>query len=191
MENHPEFFNDLKKFIHTVPKLPSSKKVFTSTPAIMISPDHTREEIISYLSSIRASSLVLRPSESASLIADLAFYAGRYMDSCDWQPFFKAAFERNPVSIDYFHDLDLPAIYTQLISWPNDSIYDGNRLALPDEVVNYQRGDGIEKAIALMNIAKSRHIDVACEQHEGSFSIMHGKAHYDFKTMKKLNVHLL
>ena len=30
-----------------------------------------------------------------------------------------------------------------------ESIYDGNRLALPDEVWNFKRGDGIEKALLL------------------------------------------
>jgi hypothetical protein len=31
----------------------------------------------------------------------------------------------------------------------NISIYDENRLALPDEVWNFKRGDGIEKALLL------------------------------------------
>ncbi len=37
------------------------------------------------------------------------------------------------------------------------SIYSGNRCALPDEVWNYQRGDGIEKAVLLANVIKSRY----------------------------------
>jgi hypothetical protein len=32
---------------------------------------------------------------------------------------------------------------------PDESIYDGKRLALPDEVWNFGRGDGIEKALLL------------------------------------------
>jgi hypothetical protein len=32
---------------------------------------------------------------------------------------------------------------------PDESIYDGRRLALPDEVWNFKRGDGIEKALLL------------------------------------------
>ena len=32
---------------------------------------------------------------------------------------------------------------------PDESIYDGKRLALPDEVWNFKRGDGIEKALLL------------------------------------------
>ena len=34
---------------------------------------------------------------------------------------------------------------------PNDSIYDGQRLAQPDEVWNFGRGDGMEKALTLAN----------------------------------------
>jgi len=185
-----EFFTDLKKFIHTVPHLPSAKKEFTAARPIKISPDQTREEIITYLSSIRHSSFVIRPSETASVIADLAFYAGRYMDSCDWKPFVKAAFERNPVSVEYFLDMDLASVYSQLQSWPGESIYDGNRLALPDEVVNYERGDGMEKAITLVNVAKSRHIDVSWEQHPGHVAVRHGKVRYDFTTEKKIVAHL-
>jgi hypothetical protein len=36
------------------------------------------------------------------------------------------------------------------------SIYDGTRLAQPDEVWNYKTGDGIEKAILLANIWLAR-----------------------------------
>jgi hypothetical protein len=32
---------------------------------------------------------------------------------------------------------------------PDESIYDSNRMALPDEVWNFRRGDGIEKAFLL------------------------------------------
>ena len=38
----------------------------------------------------------------------------------------------------------------------SDSIYDGPRLAQPDEVWNFQTGDGLEKAILLSNVWKQR-----------------------------------
>jgi len=41
--------------------------------------------------------------------------------------------------------------YDIIIKMENKSIYDGNRLALPDEVWNYKRGDGIEKAVLFAN----------------------------------------
>jgi hypothetical protein len=40
---------------------------------------------------------------------------------------------------------------------PNESIYVGTRLAQPDEVWNYRRGDGLERALLLANIWKARH----------------------------------
>ena len=112
------------------------------------------------------------------------------MDSCDWKPFFKAAFERNPVSVEQFREMDLQAVYDLLRAWPNESIYDGNRLALPDEVVNFQRGDGIEKALTMVNVAKSRHIDLSWEQQAGKVIIRHGQEKYLFTTLKQLIVPL-
>jgi len=41
----------------------------------------------------------------------------------------------------------------------SESIYDGPRLAQPDEVWNFQTGDGLEKAILLVNVWKSRYPD--------------------------------
>ncbi len=188
--NHPEFFTDLKKFIHTVPRLPSTKKEFTGSHTIKITPDQTREEIIQYLSSIRNQKSEIEHQVSTTIstffVVDLAFYAGRYMDSCDWKPFFKAAFERNPVSIEYFREKELQDVAGQLQSWPKESIYDGNRLALPDEVVNYQRGDGIEMAILLVNVARSRHIKTTIEQHTGHIFVKVPGQKFDFTTAKNL-----
>ena len=101
-----------------------------------------------------------------------------------------AAFDRNPVSIEYFREMELPEVFRQLKSWPNESIYDGTRLALPDEVVNYQRGDGIEKALTLVNVAKARRIEVLLERHSDTILIRHGKVRFDFTTVKKIEVHL-
>ena len=193
LENHPLFFTDLKKFVHTVPVLPSANKEFTASHPIILSPDQTREEIIHHLHSVRNSIFNIRNSKFESprtenLIADLAFYAGRFMDSCDWKPFFKAAFERNPVSIVKFHEIDLQAVYEQLQSWPADSIYEGNRLALPDEVVNFQRGDGLEKAITLMNIARSRHVKVALKQIHQVIEVEAGTDKFKFVSEKRCAV---
>ena len=189
LENHAEFFTDLKKFVHTVPRLPSANKEFASSHTIEITPDQTREEIIGCLASLRQSG-VGSNRHSFSIIADLAFYAGRYMDVCDWKPFLMAAFDRNPVSIEYFREMELPEVFRQLKSWPNESIYDGNRLALPDEVVNYQRGDGIEKALTLVNVAKARRIEVLLGRHSDTILIRQGKVRFDFTTVKKIEVHL-
>ena len=73
------------------------------------------------------------------------------MDLVDWRPFLKAALERNPVSLDGLKEMEKDEVFQLLLSLPNESIYDGKRLAQPDEVWNFGRGDGIEKAILLAN----------------------------------------
>jgi hypothetical protein len=173
-----EFMDDMKKFIHTIPKLPSSNKVFTPLHHCTIATTQSREEIIGNLMSLR----------KESVTADLAFYAGRYMDSCDWKPLLKAAFERNPVSVDFFMEMNPEETYKTLESWTEESIYEGNRVALPDEVINYRRGDGIEKAITFMNILKSRHFAVSVEQLGNTIHVKAEGIKYSFKTQKELRL---
>ena len=183
-ELHPElnrkstFFEDLRKFVHTIPSLPSAKKYYYPQAPVTLSLIQTREGIISYLSGIR----------KFSTVTDLAFYAGRFMDSCDWQPFMKAAFERNPVSVEYFREMEVEKMFTLLNEWPDESIYDGNRMALPDEVVNYRCGDGLEKAVTLVNIAKAIHLDGALEQLDDQITIRITGKKFRFHTTKKLTI---
>ena len=106
----------------------------------------SREQIIEYLKSVR----------KTNVVADLAFYAFRDIDNCDWQPFVKAAIGRSPVSIERYKEKTIEQVYEHLKQIENESIYDGNRLAQPDEVVNYNRGDGLEKAFVLANVIKER-----------------------------------
>ena len=197
IESHEQFFTDIKKFVHTVPLLPSEDKNFSNSKHtqlmsglcndesfddLNISTSQSRNEILAYLQNIRHQS----SGEDAPSVIDLAFYAGRYMDSCDWSPFFKAAYERNPVSVTYFHDRDLCDVYNELKSWPDESIYDGNRLALPDEVVNFKRGDGIEKGITLANVAKSRHMQVSFKQDGAHVFVLAGGDKFEFSSEKNL-----
>jgi hypothetical protein len=108
-----------------------------------------REGIIERIESMR--------TENRS--ADLAFYAWRDLSRTDWAPFLKAAFERNPVCIKAVKDLSDGSLIQILTSLPSESIYDGPRLAQPDEVWNYQTGDGLEKAVLLAVVWKKRHPD--------------------------------
>ena len=71
------------------------------------------------------------------------------MDKIDWLPFIKAAIERNPVCFTDLNGKNTSEVYDILKNMPDESIYDGKRLALPDEVWNFRRGDGIEKALLL------------------------------------------
>lgn len=139
----------LTRFVHLEPRLPErdGPKRFTPGEPIELKPGMSREEITARLEA-------MRPRHA---VADLAFYAFRDLSRTDWQPFLKAAFERNPVSISGTRDLDDDAVIAALGALPDESIYDGPRLAQPDEVWNYGRGDGAEKAICLANVLKSRH----------------------------------
>lgn len=168
LRNQEEFIRDYRRFMHTEPKLPAIQLPATplmQTPEVesgaaewrsgfQIDPEMGCDEVTRYLEALRHRSDI---PPHLSVIADLAFYAGRHMDRCDWSPFLKASLERNPVSVLFFSQAEIREVYNILLQWPGESIYSGNRLALPDEVVNYRRGDGIEKAITIMNLLKSRH----------------------------------
>jgi len=140
------FVGELADFVHTEAKLPGLEKNYVSAEPIEIDVTQSREQIIDYLLSIRQS----------NPIADLAFYAYRDMESCGWAPFIKAAMERNPVSVRMAKAISADRVYAWLEQMKNTSIYDGKRLAQPDEVANYNRGDGLEKAILLANVIRQR-----------------------------------
>jgi len=137
---------ELADFVYAEAKLPTINKNFVPTAPIEISTEQNREQIIDYLRQLRASNST----------ADLAFYAYRDMGTCDWAPFVKAAVERNPVSIEMASNMSIEQAYEWLSGLANESIYSDNRLAQPDEVVNYGRGDGVEKALALANVIRQR-----------------------------------
>jgi hypothetical protein len=171
-----QFMDDLRKFVHTLPHMPSANKHFSPSLPVVLSTTNTRDEIINIISGLRKDSIT----------ADLAFYAGRKMDSCDWRPFLKAAFERNPVSVDFFKDMEMNKVYSVLSCWPDESIYEGNGLAMPDEVVNYKRGEGFEKAITFINIAKSRHLDINQETINKKIILKTEHQRFEFPVTKNL-----
>lgn len=138
-----QFCRDICEFSHTAPRLPQKDKEFDSSQArLEIPTGMSRKEIIDYLRSMR----------QKNKTADLAFYAGRNVDERGLDAFAKCCFERNPVSIEFFKDQSAGQVFERLVSFANESIYDGCRLAVPDEVVNFTRGDGIEKAFCMANV---------------------------------------
>ena len=166
---------DLADFLRVTPRLPDSDKQYQATEPIAIDPDWSREKIIEYLESIR----------NKNITADLAFYAYRDMTRCDWQPFIKAAVERCPVSIDKYAEDGIDQVYNQLCAIPYESIYDGPRLAQPDEVANYNTGDGIEKAFTLANILHQRQPEAALEiLIDNDKAIVKADKEYAFKSVK-------
>ena len=154
MDRKMSVIEALVDFIHLDPELPDTEsKQFTGPGPIELTPGMPREEIVHYLESIR----------TTHRVADLAFYASRDLAATDWQPFLKAAFERNPVVIEETKNLSDNELFQTLENLPNESIYDGTRIAQPDEVWNFQRGDGLERAIALANAWLARHPETDIE----------------------------
>jgi hypothetical protein len=179
MDRKMSVIEGLVDFVHLDPELPDiESKQFGGPGTIAIKPGMQRGEIIEYLSG-------LRPRHT---IADLAFYASRDLAITDWKPFLKAAFERNPVVIEKTKALSDEALFEVFDQMAGESIYDGTRIAQPDEVWNFQRGDGLERAIALANVWKSRHQDVMIELNaaDGDVVLGLGDKEIRFKSDKGL-----
>jgi hypothetical protein len=165
-----EMFGGLEGFLVVEPRLPSGEKEYDGSEGLAVPFDASREDIMRYV----------RGMAESNRTAELALYAYRDMDRIDWAPFIKAAVERNPVSLEALKDRTLDEAAATLDSFENVSIYDENRLALPDEVWNFGRGDGIEKAIFLLNLVKSRH-----PEGEAVVRIGDGVAELESKHLKK------
>lgn len=171
-------FDALRKFIEVKPNFPNPDKKYIETKPLSVSPQQSRQEIINHIYDMT----------QYNETANLSQYAYRQMDKIDWQPFIKAAIERNPVSLEALQDNTIDEVYVKLEDMPNQSIYDECRLALPDEVWNFQRGDGIEKAILLAgfiheNFPKE---SVSIRIHNGNVHLETDFRNYTFVTHKAL-----
>jgi len=168
---------ELADFVHIEARLPSPNKNFLPVDPIRISTEQSREQIIDYLQSVRR--------ENAT--ADLAFYTYRHMPTCEWSPFVKAAVERNPVSLKMAESMSVRQVYNRLAGMPDVSIYEGPRLAQPDEVANYGCGDGLEKAFLLANVMRragpEQDIEIIVSNNEVT---VQGAERYIFKSDKGL-----
>jgi hypothetical protein len=166
---------DMGEFISMKPRLPQADKTYLSPYHIDVRPEMSREEIVEYLRSIR----------NDCPTADMAFYAYRDMANCEWEPFIKAAMERNPVSLEMAKDKSVVQVYQWLGEMENESIYDGQRLAQPDEVANYRSGDGVEKAFAMANVLRDREPDEAVTiVINGREVAVRGSSEYVFESAK-------
>jgi hypothetical protein len=139
-------FKELKDFIFIDPKIPDFKKNYSSTNNLDITNKDSRQKIMD---------LIARDAGKSEM-ALLALYVYRQMDKIDWLPFIKAAIERNPVCFTDMNGKNTSEVYHILKTMADKSIYDGKRLALPDEVLNFRRGDGIEKALLLADFLINR-----------------------------------
>jgi len=173
-----EMFRDLQDFIITEPKIPADDKIFTDTVIPDISPEDSREKIIETVTGL------IDKSETALL----TLYVYRQMDKIDWMPFIKAAIERNPVCFTDLNGKSASDVYKVLISLPDESIYDDNRLALPDEVWNFRRGDGIEKAFLLADfmVQQDSSASIQMEIFNKKVLLRSESGEYHFSTSKLL-----
>ncbi|MBA4386747.1 MAG: hypothetical protein C0404_02130 [Verrucomicrobia bacterium] len=141
--------NSMIKFCCMKPNLPdeTARKFIGGQEPLKIEQGMSRDEIIARLGAIR----------KTNTMADMAFYAYRDLNRTEAEPFVVAAIERNPVSIAASGEMDEAAVVEKVNSLVSESIYDeSGRLAQPDEVWNYSRGDGAEKALLLANILRSK-----------------------------------
>jgi hypothetical protein len=173
-----QMFEDIKSFIKTIPNLPDHNKSYIKTNRIEIQPTDSREDILSKI----------HEKAEVSEVALLTLYTFRQMDIINWLPFLKASFERNPVSVKELGNKPADEIISILQTMSDQSIYDGNRLALPDEVWNFRRGDGIEKALLLANILVNRdkNIKIKIGIRNNGVSLNYNGMDYKFKTSRSL-----
>jgi hypothetical protein len=140
----------LRTFCWTEPRLPDpATKTFARDQApLELEVGMDRGQIVARLEAVR----------DGNELADLAFYAYRDLNRIDAGPFVKAAFERCPVSIAATARMDDEAVIRKVEELAGESVYDEpGRLAQPDEVWNYGRGDGAERALLLANILRARY----------------------------------
>jgi hypothetical protein len=175
-----EMFKELNDFISIDPKIPDPEKNYTVTDRLEITVENSREEIINLITG----------QQENSETAQLALYVYRDMDKIDWRPFIKAAVERNPVSFTDLNEKNNYEVYSILKELPIESIYNGNRLALPDEVWNFRRGDGIEKAFLLAGFLlhndKSSNVSIEIDNNKVLLSSEGHEFHFtSHKNLKK------
>src|SRR5664279_1409902 len=178
-----EMFIELNDFIFTDPKIPDPEKNFLYTERLEITNENSRDDIIDLITS----------KQEDSETARLALYVFRDMDKIDWRPFIKASIERNPVSFGDLNEKNNYEVYSLLKQLPDESIYEGNRLALPDEVWNFRRGDGIEKALLLADflLHKDRLSTISIEIENNKVLLSSGGHEFHFTSHKTLRKSVL
>jgi hypothetical protein len=175
-------FNDLAQFLSVKPQLPETNKKFIQEKVLDININQSRLEILQLIAEEAVD------HETALL----SLYVYRQMDKIDWKPFVKTALERNPVSLKDLKGKTPAAAYQYLLDMPNHSIYDEQRLAQPDEVCNFRRGDGVEKALILANFLihemKPAILNLTIDKDKVTLESDH--ARYDFYSVKNIVKHV-
>ena len=146
IEEGKKIIEDFEAFASIKPKLPLGEKITKESYGLSLEKINNREELLTYIDQEKENSEIVR----------LALMAYRDLTKVPSEPFIKAALERNPVSVEATKELPDKEVYMMLREFENESIYSEKRLAQPDEVWNYRRGDGIEKALCLWNVLRAR-----------------------------------
>lgn len=177
-----EMFSEISLFISTIPRIPSPDKNYVLTRVPVLSTDNEREQIVNTIKDLR----------TESELALLTLYVYRQMDIIDWYPFVKACIERNPVCFSYLNGRTVKEVYEILNTMPDISIYDGKRLALPDEVWNFRRGDGIEKAMLLADyiLNKDSNAVVEIDIRNKLVTLKYREDNYLFSSAKNLRKYI-
>ena len=167
-------FADIRSFIITEPRLPSTDRKFVHETYPRLAVTDTRGEIISKI----------RELAPVSEMAHLTLYAYRDMERTDWRPFIKAAIERNPVCHEPLKGRSPEEIHEIIGRLENESIYDSGRMAQPDEVWNFGRGDGAEKAFLMADalVFNDRAAEVTVSLHDDQAIVGYGGTEFRFVT---------
>ena len=178
-----EMFKELNDFIFIDPQIPDHNKKYITRSRLNITNEDSRENILDLINS----------QSSKSELALLSLYVYRNMDKIEWLPFIKAAIERNPVCFTDLNGKSISEVYSILENMSDDSIYDENRLALPDEVWNFKRGDGIEKALLLADFLhhKDSSLQISIEISSPEVVIKFNGNDFHFTSNKKLRKSIL
>ena len=173
-----EMFIDLAAFISIDPKIPDASRNYISANVPHITTDDSRDNIIHKIVN----------HSGRSEVSLLTIYVSRLMDRIDWLPFVKAALERNPVCFSELAGRSADEVFKLLAEMPNQSIYDDKRLALPDEVWNFGRGDGIEKALLLADfiIQSDNSAGILIATQNKKVSLTYDNKEYIFESEKKI-----
>jgi hypothetical protein len=171
-----EMFTEIKNFISITPRLPDTEKNYVAPERLNISIDDSRDKIITKIGKFA----------KKSEMGLLALYVYRDMDQINWLPFVKAAIERNPVCFSELEGKTPDDLYGIIQNFPDESIYDGKRMALPDEVWNFRHGDGVEKALLMADfmVHLDNNSEIILESANKKVSLRSGKKEYQFNSKK-------
>ncbi len=169
-------FSDIRAFTVTEPRLPETDREFVSETHPEISVADSRDDIIRKI----------RDLSGVSEMALLSLYAYRDMGMTSWKPFVKAAIERNPVCLSSLAGKSAGEIYELVNAIKNKSIYDSGRMAQPDEVWNFGRGDGAEKAFVMADaiICNDQDAEIAISFAGTTATLAYQGKEYHFVTSK-------